>query len=570
MELEYTGETKDFECAICLTPWTDPVELQCGHLFCKACVASCLTCPECRQKISARKAPNRLLLNMLAALPVRCKKCQWKGPKDQSSRHVCNPGRYDGATPPVTPPTQQLEMPAGHGIWLSPLNLALPLQQGIAPNYGYGPPLQQQVPPPPGRQQQYQIEAKFIMDPATGVRKMNSVWKSLNDTQKMINAATALPVVTSIADQQHNLPGSQVSESVTAAAEMLNDEETAHQVGCADSMAELSAVFAKYQVPIGLVNKLMGMGDFELCEMIIDDSASMTNETDSRWPDGRPMTRWEEVHCRLGQMFEILAFVPTPSIYVRFLNRPDIIECIHAYGEPPQQFLQRVMVLLGQAWQHMPSGLTPLRERIAESLARAPGKSMLRYFFGDGVPNGGALAVQTITQMLVGRPNPAQNPFTFLSCTNEDAAVEWMKECEEVAPYCAEFDDFGDEAREVLKDQGNAFPYTFGMHLVCQLVAAFNPDDLDALDESAPLTKSTLDNLLGYVTQPQEYKHYFDGFLAAQNAQPISSAMAILKKQFLPKWSQNFPAFTQVPMAKDIPVVQQYRAALIDLKARGL
>ena len=108
------------------------------------------------------------------------------------------------------------------------------------------------------------------------------------------------------------------------------------------------------------------------------------------------------------------------------------------------------------------------------------------------------------------------------------------------------------------------------MHLVCQLVAAFNPDDLDALDESAPLTKSTLDNLLGYVTQPQEYKHYFDGFLAAQNAQPISSAMAILKKQFLPKWSQNFPAFTQVPMAKDIPVVQQYRAALIDLKARGL
>ena len=386
---------------------------------------------------------------------------------------------------------------------------------------------------------------------------------------EMTNAATALPVVTCIADQQHHLPGAQVAESVSASAEILNDPATAQQVGCADPMAALSAAFAKYEVPMGLINKMMGMSDFALCEMIVDDSGSMASPTDCVVA-GRAMTRWEEVHCRLGQMFEMLAFVPTPPIYIRFLNRPDVIECIHANGEPPQQFLQRVMAQLGQAWHKGPAGGTPARERIAESLARAPGKSMLRYFFGDGVPNGGAADAQAITQMLIRRPNPALNPFTFLSCTDDDAAVAWMKECEEAAPYCAEFDDYHDEAQEVLKDQGKAFPYTFGMHLVGQLVAAFNPKDLDALDESAPLAKVTLDNLMGYQAQPQEYKHYFDCFLAAQNAQPVVSAADKLKKEFLPQWPQNFPAFTQAPSSKDIPVVQKYHAALIDLKARGL
>lgn len=73
---------------------------------------------------------------------------------------------------------------------------------------------------------------------------------------------------------------------------------------------------------------------------------------------------------------------------------------------------------------------------------------------------------------------------TFISCTNEDDQVEWMKDAEEVAPYCSESDDFHDEAAEVLRDQGPALPFSQGFHLVAQLVAAMNPDDLDAMDES--------------------------------------------------------------------------------------
>ena len=52
-----------------------------------------------------------------------------------------------------------------------------------------------------------------------------------------------------------------------------------------------------------------------------------------------------------------------------------------------------------------------------------------------------------------------------MSCTNEDDQVEWMKDTEEKAPYCAEFDDYHDESREVLNDQGKAFPRISGMNM---------------------------------------------------------------------------------------------------------
>ena len=52
---------------------------------------------------------------------------------------------------------------------------------------------------------------------------------------------------------------------------------------------------------------------------------------------------------------------------------------------------------------------------------------------GDGVPNGGQYACKQIRDLIINRPNPQNNPFTFMSCTNDDDAVEWMKTTEEVA-----------------------------------------------------------------------------------------------------------------------------------------
>lgn len=142
--------------------------------------------------------------------------------------------------------------------------------------------------------------SKFILDPTTDVRKINPSWKGLIDTQinsdgatrtppQMANLATALPVVTSIEDHCLNLPGTQLAESVLLA------EDVAPRDGCEDPLARIQHFFARYEVPLGLLNKLMCLSDFQVMEMIIDDSGSMSSKIESKLPDGSPMTRWQEV-----------------------------------------------------------------------------------------------------------------------------------------------------------------------------------------------------------------------------------------------------------------------------------
>ena len=130
-----------------------------------------------------------------------------------------------------------------------------------------------------------------------------------------------------------------------------------------------------------------------------------------------------------------------------------------------------------------------------------------------------------------------------------------MKDAEEIAPYCSESDDFADEAEEVMRDQGAALPYTRGFHLICQLVAAMNPDDLDAMDESVPFTKTTLDNLLGIQTNEESYHQYFNEYVKAQHVRKIETKSDKLKKSI--KW--NYDDFLRAPIASQIPAVQVFR-----------
>lgn len=115
-----------------------------------------------------------------------------------------------------------------------------------------------------------------------------------------------------------------------------------------------------------------------------------------------------------------------------------------------------------------------------------------------------------VANLIKFRRNPAANPVTLLSCSDDDSEVEWMKVIEEEAPFCSELDDYVAEKQEVLADQGPAFPFTKGMWIISMLVGAINPDDLDAMDENLPFTKYTLDNLFGRRHTTDEYKYYFD------------------------------------------------------------
>lgn len=351
-----------------------------------------------------------------------------------------------------------------------------------------------------------------------------------------------------------------LAESTDATIEMIQEPEISLEAGMQpDVMVDaLGAILGKYEVPMGLMNKLMMLTEYQSLEFIIDDSGSMQCLSDTVNPLTRqPQTRWQEAQVRLKEMIEILAYVPFTQIGIEFLNRKNRIS-LTRQGRDPQSFLRDAYSQIDAAFSTGPSGTTPALEKLQESLIRGQGASIARYFFGDGVPNGGLRAQQEIVRILKHRTDPAGNPMTFISCTNEDAQVEWMKDAEEVVPYCSESDDFDDESAEVLRDQGPALPYSKGFHLICQLVAAMNPDDLDAMDESVPFTKGTLDNLLGVQSNEESYRYYFEHFVKAQKSRTIEGPTDRFKKNF--QW--NYADFLRAPVSSQIPQVQQFKQKL--------
>jgi len=404
-----------------------------------------------------------------------------------------------------------------------------------------------------------------MMNPAYKVWKNQEEGKAAMDVYSAANPRLnpkALPVVSNMEDymQLNNDLNTTVpmAKSTEATIKIMQGEEIAMAVGMQpdELVDELGEIFNKYEVPMGLTNKLLVLSEYASLEFIIDDSGSMSLNSDTIHPVyKRPNTRWEEAEQRLREMVEIIAYVPFQQIGIEFLNRNDRLTLTRTTGQRPQEFLETAYAQITTVFRTGPRGTTPALEKLQESLLRGQGQSIARYFFGDGLPNGGQYAIKEICHIITHRANPAQNPITFLSCTGEDEQVEWMKDCEEVAPYCAESDDFGDESREVLGDQGISLPYTRGFWLICQLVAAMNPDDLDAMDESVPFTKTTLDNLLGIQHNEASYKHYFDSFVRNQKtAHRGWSKSAKLKRNT--KW--KYQDFVNAPVAKEIPQVQQF------------
>lgn len=404
-----------------------------------------------------------------------------------------------------------------------------------------------------------------------GVMKMNPAYKAWRNSQ---GGGDAIPMATAVSVSPNALPvvsnmedhmklnedlGTDVplAQSTDATIEMMQESDICLEAGMQpDEMVdELGRILGKYEVPMGLMNKLIMLSEFASLEFIIDDSGSMQMDSDTTNPvTKRPNTRWQEAHMRLKEMIEILAYVPFQQIGIEFLNRKDRVT-FKRNGMAPADFLMGANEKIDALFSIGPSGTTPALEKLQESLLRGQGVSIARYFFGDGLPNGGQRAIKEIVHIVRNRQDPEMNPITFLSCTNEDEAVEWMKECEEIALFCSESDDYADESREVLGDQGEALPYTRGFWLICQLVAAMNPDDLDAMDESVPLTKMTLDNLLGIQHNDETYKYYFDAFVRNQQKRSTHNELDRLKKDT--RW--NYHTFLNTPVAKQIPEVQQFK-----------
>ncbi|KAL3936074.1 MAG: hypothetical protein SGBAC_008528 [Bacillariaceae sp.] len=380
----------------------------------------------------------------------------------------------------------------------------------------------------------------------------------------------SLPIVSKMADHEKinqvfaargQTKAIPLADSSTATVEMIKEEpEISKSAGMTpDTMLdELGAVLSKYEIPMGLMNKLMMLSEFEILEFMMDDSGSMAlYNSDLQGNKQGLLSRWHEAQERLKELLEILAYVPFQQITIEFLNRSTTLS-LERNDRDPKAFLADAIAQIDAEFARPPAGTSLFLEKLRTSLTECPGMKISRWYFGDGKPQGGDTAQEQIVNLVLNRDSPADNPITFVSCTNEDDEVEWMKDLEEIAPFCSEYDDYKTEAGEVLRDQGIAMPYSKGFHLVGTLVAAINPDDLDAMDESVPFTKTTLDNLLGIQHTEAMYRHYFRCFQVAQSKRQVISDTDQLKKST--QW--DFDEFLTAPVASNIPSVQRYDAEL--------
>ncbi|XP_044838442.1 zinc finger protein RFP-like isoform X1 [Mauremys mutica] len=84
---------KEGTCPVCLEYFTEPVILECGHNFCRACISQCwegsdtdISCPQCRQTVQQRHLrPNRQLANMVEI----AKRLSLQAAKGRGGDRVC-------------------------------------------------------------------------------------------------------------------------------------------------------------------------------------------------------------------------------------------------------------------------------------------------------------------------------------------------------------------------------------------------------------------------------------------------------------------------------------------------
>lgn len=377
---------------------------------------------------------------------------------------------------------------------------------------------------------------KYIF--VNGVMKLNpqystetGITSSVSKPSESLAIVSSTDDIMSVSEIQPDKP-LQLSDSTTSSMEIMQDTEFTKNFGNnvdgGKLLDDLCKVFTKYEVPIGLVNKLLSLTD---CEMIflIDDSGSMAGDSDLLVKDmstsmsykmsgrmgGSFMNRWEEAENRLHILGEIFSFIPIRNINFCFLNNSEEFNLTRNSVQTPSEYESSYHQMVQKVFSNFRGGVTPLYTKLKSKLEKTSSRRRMIYVLTDGQPSDAEIS--TVSQLVQNRKDPENNPITFFTCSNRDEDTEWIKEVEEKAKFCSEIDDFISERKEVEHDQGAAFPYSIGFWILCMLVSAINPDDLDALDESKPFTRGTLNNLLGRKLSEQDYQEYWNKHPVARN-----------------------------------------------------
>jgi hypothetical protein len=328
----------------------------------------------------------------------------------------------------------------------------------------------------------------------------------------------AIVVATSFdaANQAADLAGVNVAPSIQQTVETVNAPAYTNNFGASFNgmtlLNNFATVFGGLRAPIGLTNKLTNLQGWAI-HIKVDDSGSMAGMC----ANGK--TRWENVRDRLILLMKLIQLVPTSDITIDFLDVNDPIT-LRREGLTPEQFFANAKTQIINHFNRTPNGTTPIFRNVKHMLETAGYGTIPTacYLFTDGDPNEYEKEeeVRYIKNLLMNRANPHLTPFTFLCCSDDPSHTLWMHEIEDEAcrpgkaGFVAALQNFFAEQLEVLNDQGPEFPYSEALWLLCNLLAAMDPNMLDALDQHAPLSKPVMDDIAGRELTLVEYQSYFN------------------------------------------------------------
>ncbi|CAF3035943.1 unnamed protein product [Rotaria sp. Silwood2] len=202
----------------------------------------------------------------------------------------------------------------------------------------------------------------------------------------------------------------------------------------------------RYEINQTFAKKLLALDGYEIV-FVCDDSGSMNTPLGDVFGYlNNSRTRWDELKQTVSIVVDLASTLDPNGVDVYFLNRKPIFNVRHS------------------------SELVPIFDVPPEAT--------------DGIPtdDDGYQDIGSLKKVLQYERNPTHRiPVTIIACTDDDQSMDYLNDWDKEIPNLDVVDDYRSEKRQILRCQGNDFPFSFGDYIVKILLGGIDKwfDDLD-------------------------------------------------------------------------------------------
>jgi hypothetical protein len=170
---------------------------------------------------------------------------------------------------------------------------------GYAPAPNYAPPPAYDAPWSPADTSAAQVSKYIRVD---GITQLNPAYAQTHTATTALYPKEALYTVTTpqeaaqlATDAAAHGATAPLAASVAPTYDVLHEPAAVQNIGLSagETVNHLAHVFNKFEIPLGLMNKLVTLTEYDHMEFIVDDSGSMACHSDTKI-NGQIQTRWQE------------------------------------------------------------------------------------------------------------------------------------------------------------------------------------------------------------------------------------------------------------------------------------